>query len=159
MANRIDFKTISNWESISTKSVPSASNSVVRMHSEHYMNVDIFRTPAINDAWSRRRSDDPDAGHGCPHRPRRHPAPGGQHSLHRQIQWAFQDALSESSDQRLFLVINWLMPGRDDAMSWNNYHRLDSIYSWMDRFATIEHRDIWMRLPRDLFQYVIPVPR
>ena len=50
--------------------------------------------------------------------------------------------MSESGDSEIvFLVINWLMPGRDDAMSWNNYHRLDSIYSYMDRSAITETRD------------------
>ena len=29
-------------------------------------------------------------------------------------------------------VINWLMPSSSAAMSWTSYHRLDSIYSWMD---------------------------
>ena len=51
------------------------------------INGDIFRTPAVDDAWPWRRSDAPDARHGCPHHPRRHPAPGGQHSIHWQIQW------------------------------------------------------------------------
>ena len=60
------------------------------MHSENYKNDDIFRTPAIHDARPRRRSHDPNAGHRGPRHPRRHPAPGGQHSLFRQIQWDTQ---------------------------------------------------------------------
>ena len=32
-------------------------------------------------------------------------------------------------------VINWLMPASSDSMSWNSYHRLDSIYSWIDRYV------------------------
>lgn len=48
-------------------------------------------------------------------------------------------AILPQADNTLFFgryIINWLMPGRDDAMSWNNYHRLDSIYSYMDSMSS-----------------------
>ena len=38
--------------------------------------------------------------------------------------------------------MNWLTPGRDDAMSWDNYHRMDSIYAYIDRSASIDPIDI-----------------
>ena len=112
--------------------------SVIGKHSENFKNGDIFRSPVIYDAWPWRRSDAPDAGHRDPRHPRLHPAPLSSSAVTVRL----QDALSESGDSEIvFLVINWLMPGRDDAMSWNNYHRLDSIYSYMDRSAITETRD------------------
>ena len=32
------------------------------------------------------------------------------------------------------LVINWLLPRGGDQMDWDNYHRLDTIHNWMDRY-------------------------
>merc|ERR1719471_2589459 len=43
-----------------------------------------------------------------------------------------------SADNTLFIgryFINWLMPASSSSMSWTSYHRLDSIYSWMDRLS------------------------
>ena len=31
-------------------------------------------------------------------------------------------------------VINWLLPRGGDQMDWDNYHRLDTIHNWMDRY-------------------------
>jgi len=44
-------------------------------------------------------------------------------------------SLLPTADNTLFVgryFINWLMPSSSSAMSWTSYHRLDSIYSWMD---------------------------
>ena len=30
-------------------------------------------------------------------------------------------------------VINWLAPPSSSSMSWDSYHRLDTIYTWMDK--------------------------
>jgi len=41
-------------------------------------------------------------------------------------------------DPTLFIgryIINWLAPPSSDSMSWDSYHRLDTIYTWMDRLA------------------------
>jgi hypothetical protein len=34
-----------------------------------------------------------------------------------------------------YIVINWLAPPSSDSMSWDSYHRLDTIYTWMDSLA------------------------
>jgi len=41
-------------------------------------------------------------------------------------------------DPTLFIgryIINWLAPPSSDSMSWDSYHRLDTIYTWMDTLA------------------------
>jgi len=41
-------------------------------------------------------------------------------------------------DPTLFIgryIINWLAPPSSDTMSWDSYHRLDTIYTWMDSLA------------------------
>ena len=42
---------------------------------------------------------------------------------------------------RLISVINWFTPTPPSRMSWSNYHRLDTIYSWLDRLAA-KHPDL-----------------
>merc|ERR1719419_1995375 len=32
-------------------------------------------------------------------------------------------------------VFNWFYSPSSDSMSWDSYHRLDTIYNWMDRLA------------------------
>ena len=36
-------------------------------------------------------------------------------------------------------VINWLLPPSSGAMSWDSFHRLDSIYSWMDGWEDLSY--------------------
>ena len=54
--------------------------------------------------------------------------------------------------------MNWLTPGRDDAMSWDNYHRMDSIYAYIDRFSFTFYGHM-SAITCDLFQNVLPISR